>query len=198
METAVVTGCTGYIGTHLVPALQQAGFHVIPMQRDFYPVQCDRIYHLACPSSSDAINNHTTDVMDIIFDKTREAMRICPTATFINGSSIGCIECDDPSEQGGYNSAKLAMEHYLKHSGMKYVNYRIPSVYNEAIRNDGLIKRSVNGTATPPTNPDRMHYIGHMDGVIDALVHLTPMPVEYVTLGKIYEQFNSGRRGLHR
>jgi nucleoside-diphosphate-sugar epimerase len=198
-EKAVVTGSTGYIGSHLVPALKSAGFEVIEMGRDFWPVECDRIYHLACPSSSAAINNNTIEVMDAILDKTREAIEICPTALFINSSSMGATEPNDPDPQGAYNVAKLCMEVYIKHKNIKYINYRIPSVYNPAIRNDGLLKRCFEGKgAYPPKNPDKIYFIGHMDDVIDALVNLTPMPVEFLSLGEIYEQFSTWRSGLCR
>ena len=201
MAKVAVTGSTGFIGSHLVEGLLKAGHTVYPIEGDwpYEPREVDRIYHLACPSAKEFLVNNPQQVMDIIMDKTREAMAICPTALFINASSMGAAEVDiDERGQKAYNNAKRCMEVYLEHGKMKYLNYRIPSVYGENMRNDNLIKRCVEGRATPPTDPERVYYISHVDEVVHALVNLYPLNMEQITLGEIYESFNSGRRGLHR
>ena len=201
MAKVAVTGYDGFIGTHLVKALLANGHVVYPMDPEwgYEPKEVDRIYHLACPSSSDIIKTEPIHVMDTIMDVTRNAMSICPTALFVNVSSIGATQLDlDEYGQKAYNIAKRCMEVYLEHSGINYVNYRLPSVYGEDMRNDNLIKRCAEGRATPPTDPDRMYYIGHVDDIVNSLIELTPIHIEEITLGQIYESFNSGRRGLHR
>jgi nucleoside-diphosphate-sugar epimerase len=194
-----VTGYDGFIGTHLVASLLKAGHIVFPIDADYSPKEVDRIYHLACPSSSDVIQTEPIMVMNTILDKTREAMSICPTALFVNVSSIGATQIDiDEYGQKAYNIAKRCMEVYVEHSGINYINYRLPSVYGEDMRNDNLIKRCSEGRATAPADPDRMYYIGHVDDIVDTLIKLEPVRIEEITLGQIYELFNSGRRGLHR
>ena len=199
MEKIAVTGHTGFIGQHLVELLLKLGHIVYPIGREYKSVDCDRIYHLACYSSSQQINNQPINVMESILDGTRKAMSVCPSALFVNISSMGAAEIDiaDP-RQRAYNVAKLCMETYLENSGIQYINYRLPSVYGEDMRNDGLIKRSSKGIATPPTDTDRIYYIAHVADVVESLANLQPINMEQITLGQIYEQFTTRRRGLHR
>jgi len=197
MEKVVVTGATGFIGKRLVKSLFANGFEVIPWTGETGLVGIDRVYHLAAPSSNTFIHNEPIYVMDTIMDVTRAALKICPTAMFINASSMGALEITD-DQQGAYNVAKRCMEVYIKHSGANYVNYRIPSVYGEEMHQDGYIARCINKTAYMPPHPDKEHYIAHVDEVVDALVELRPINIETITLGQIYELFNSGRRGLYR
>lgn len=196
MEIAV-TGYNGFIGQRLVYALLKQGHVVYPIGREFRQVDCDRVYHLACPSDTATINTHPLTVMDTILDKTRQALAICPSAVFVNASSMGASDIAS-GPQGCYNVAKLCMEHYIEQSGIKYYNYRLPSVYGEGMNDSNFIKRCIDGTAYKPTEPDRLYYIAHVDDVVDALVNLTELTVEEITLGEIYESFNFGRRRLHR
>lgn len=193
----VITGSTGFIGTALTNALKDQGHIVYQINGEFPQIECDRIYHLACPSNSDMINNHPKEIMDIIMDKTRMAMRICPTALFINASSKGATDIND-TPQGAYNVAKRCMETYLVHSGMRYINYRIPSVYGPGMHKNSFIQKCIDGTAYRPEDPNKMHYIAHIDDVVNALVNLTEIKTEEITLGNIYESFNSGWRGIYR
>ena len=197
MEKVAVTGHTGFIGKHLVKGLEEAGYEVIRVDRNFTPVECSRIYHLACPSTTEFTVNHTLEVMDIILDLTRKALKICPTAKFINASSVGAAELVS-GPQGAYNIAKRCMEHYLQQTGRDILNYRLPAVYGEGMHDDFFIKKCIDGRATPPTDPNRPYFIAHVNEVVDAMVKVKHFKVENITLGEIYEQFNSGRRGLHR
>ena len=192
-----ITGSTGFIGVALTNALKNQGHIVYRVDGEFPQIECDRIYHLACPSNTDMINNNPNEIMDIIMDKTRTAMKICPTALFINASSKGAIDIND-TPQGAYNVAKRCMETYLIHSGMRYINYRIPSVYGPGMHKSSFIQKCIDGIAYKPEDPDKLHYIAHIDDVVKALVDLTDIETEEITLGNIYEQFNSGRRGVHR
>jgi nucleoside-diphosphate-sugar epimerase len=197
MEKVAVTGATGFIGKHLVVGLEKAGFEVIQITKEFEKVDCSRVYHLACPSTTKQITDNTIVVMDTILDATRKAMQICPTALFVNASTFGVHDIDD-SAQGAYNIAKRCMEVYLTHSDIECVNFRLPSVYGEDMSNDTFIKRCIDGTAYEPKTPDKLHYISHIDAVVEGLINLSQFDTEVITLGNIYEQFTTGRRGLHR
>lgn len=197
MQTVAVTGSTGFIGKHLVDKLKSRGFVVLEVTKTFDPVECDRIYHLACPSTTQAITSDPVAIMDTILDGTRKAMQVCPTATFVNASTFGIFDIADTA-QGAYNVAKRCMEIYLLHSDIDCINYRLPSVYGEGMHDDAFIKRCIDGTAYKPTDPNKLHYIAHVDDVVGALVDLTEFETEIITLGEIYEQFTSGRRGLYR
>ena len=195
----VVTGSTGFIGSRLVDALLTQGHTVYQVRRDFSKIECDIVYHLACPSSTDYINNSPRAVMDTIMDVTRQALDICPSALFVNASSKGSEYIDvDKSAQNAYNVAKRCMEVYLEHSigPFGYINYRIPSVYGPGASPDSFVQRCIDGTAYRPTDPDRLHYIAHIDNVVEALVHCRQIPIEEITLGQIYELFKSGKRSI--
>jgi nucleoside-diphosphate-sugar epimerase len=195
-----ITGHTGFIGQHLLELLVRRGNIVYPIGRDFKSVECDIVYHLACPSTTEYISNHTREVMDTILDGTRKALNICPKAFFVNASSIGAKYIVDNTPQSAYNVAKRCMEIYLEYSAgpTNYINYNIPSVYGPGAHSDSFIQRCVDGTAYAPTDPDKVHYIAHVNDVVQALADCKQIPIEEITLGQIYEQFNSGRRGIHR
>jgi nucleoside-diphosphate-sugar epimerase len=198
MEKVVVTGSTGFIGNKLCYELEKRGFDVIKMHHNFFQVDgCDRIYHLACPSTTEKINENPTKIMDIIFDKTRQAINICESALFINASTYGVNFIDD-SKQSCYNIAKLSMEYYLKYKEVKYLNYRLPSVFGEGMHNDNFIKRCIDNRAYEPKNPEQKYFISHIDDVIDSLINLTGLKIEETTLGQIYKEFTSGKRSLSK
>lgn len=198
LKRVAVTGYTGFIGQHLCKKLTEKGFLVFHIGREIKPVECDRVYHLACPSTTKEINENPTKIMDIIMDKTRQAMSICPNALFVNISSKGAEDIHNNSPQNCYNLAKRCMEEYVKYSGVTYKNYRLPSVYGPGMHEDFFIKRCIDGTAYKPIEPNKKHYIVHIDMVVDALINLTELDCEEITLGEIYDQFTSGQRKIYR
>jgi nucleoside-diphosphate-sugar epimerase len=200
VETSIaVTGYTGFIGSNLVDRLVRKGHTVRTIGRDFKVVDCSIVYHLACPSSTQEINSNPIGVMDTIIDLTRQVVQGYSNTLIVNASSIGASFIPvDNSAQEAYNISKLCMEMYLLHSKVRYMNYRLPSVYGPGMSDDAFIKRCIDNTAYYPEEPNKMHYIAHIDEVVDALIDLRPVELEAITLGQIYELFNSGRRGLHR
>jgi len=193
-----VTGHSGFIGKHLCTAILKKGWTLIKIGKSFEPIKCDRVYHLACPSSTKQINNNPVGVMDTILDGTRKAMKICANAEFVNASSIGANDTRGNNEQVCYNSAKRVIELYLEYSDINNVNYLLPSVYGDGMNRDSFIKRCVDGNAFEPRDSEKLHYISHISSIIESLIELTPLDIEEITLGDIYEHFSSGRRGLHR
>lgn len=190
METVAITGRGGFIGSHLATKLVAKGFTIAS-------ADVNRVYHLACPSTTAEITSNTTGVMNTILDFTRDVIKTYPNAKIINASSMGA-EFIDSTAQGAYNVAKRCMEIYLAHSRVDYVNYRLPAVYGPGMKDDHFIKRCVDGRAFKPMDPNKMYYIAHIDEVVDALIELREINIEQITVGEIYEQFNSGRRGIHR
>lgn len=194
-----VTGSNGFIGKHLVKQLLENGHQVIKIARHMPPEECDMIYHLACPGSTQYINEHPTEIIDIIIDGTRKALDINPIAKFVFASSYGAGDLLlDKSPQLNYNVAKFLMENYLKHTGRDVTIYRLPSVYGPGMADDGFVKRCVDRTAYQPSDPDKKHYIAHVDYVVQQMANLKLVEAEEITLGEIYEEFGSGRRGLCR
>lgn len=204
MGKIIVTGANGFIGSHLVKALREERHEVRTLTNYMvkeYPtgLDCDRIYHLAAPSTTEFISKNPLRIMQLIIENTISALKINRNALFINASSMGAtdIETKISSPQGGYNIAKLCMEEYVLKSPNPSKSYRIPSTYGEGMHNDAFIKRCVEGRAYKPNNPNKTHYIAHIDEVIRALVAVDDIQMEEITLGEIYESFNSGRRGIH-
>lgn len=198
-KTIAVTGASGFIGSQLVKRLIKNGHIVHPIGRDFNKVQCDIVYHLACPSTTEKIVRNPRLIMDTIIDATRNAIEICPTALFVNASSYGADNID-VTPQGAYNVAKRCMEIYIEYARgpLAYINYRLPAVYGPNMHDDFFIKRCIDGTAYKPDNPNSLYYIAHIDDVVEAMAECKQIPIEEITLGQIYELFNSGRRGLYR
>jgi len=195
METVAVTGASGFIGQNLIEELTKRNFKVYKFGRTYEYIKCDRVYHLACPSSTSKINDDPKLIMDVILDKTREALKICPEALFINASSVGARDLIS-GPQGAYNIAKRCMETYLEYSGVRYINYQIPSVYGPGMNDDSFIKRCVDKTAYYPREPNKEFYIAHITEVVSALVDLRPIKIESITLGDTYNKFISGSRNL--
>lgn len=199
MAKIAVTGSHGFIGSRLVHQLLDQGHQVIKIARHMPPADCDIIYHLACPSSTRFINDNPLEIVDIIVDGTRKALEINPTAKFVFASSYGASELTlDKSPQLNYNSAKFLMEQYLEHSGRDVVIYRLPSVYGIGMSNDAFVKKCIDKNAYRPKKPNKKHYIAHIDYVVEQMSKLEQVEAEEITLGEIYEEFGSGRRGLYR
>lgn len=199
MAKIVVTGASGFIGVRLVDALREKGHEVITYRRKFYGMNCDIIYHLACPSTTKDINKDPMNIFRAIVEGTRWALSIDQKALFVNASSMGATQTDiDSSPQLLYNLSKRLMEEYIAHDNRQFVNYRIPSVYGPNMHDDNFIKRCIDGRAYEPENRDTPYYIAHIDDVVEAMVNLTDIPIETTTLGQIYDDFTSGRRTLNK
>jgi nucleoside-diphosphate-sugar epimerase len=191
MEIAV-TGHSGFIGTYLCNAIEKKGWKLIRISNVMESVKCDRVYHLACPSSTQNILDDPIGIIDVIIDGTRKASKICPKAQFINISSMGALYTTKDSKQSCYNTAKRLMELYLKYdkSVSNTMTYRLPSVYGVGMGADCFIQRCIDGKAYKPKNYDKIHYIGSIDSIIESLIYLKPLKIEVITLGEIYDRFS--------
>ena len=184
-----VTGHSGFIGKYLCDEIVNKGWKLIKIDRDMKPVKCDRIYHLACPSSTKIINENPIEIINIIVEATKKASEICKSAHFVNISSMGAADTSDNTPQGCYNTAKRLMELYLRHSDVNFSNYRLPSIYGDGMPDDTFIQKCIDGTAYKPKDPDKLHYISHVNIVIEALIDLKPLEIEEIALGDIYDRF---------
>lgn len=190
MAKYALTGHTGFIGSQLGRKLLDLGHEVFVFDRVYYPISgIERIYHLGCPSTNTFIQNNPTGVMDIIMDSTRKALRINKDALFINASSKGAEDITNDSAQNCYNLAKRCMEQYIQYSGVSYKNYRLPSVYGPGMHDDSFIKMCIDGVAYKPLEPNKKHFIAHIDAVVDAMINLNEIETEEITLGEIYDRF---------
>jgi nucleoside-diphosphate-sugar epimerase len=196
MDRVVVTGASGFIGSHLVANLKKQ-HEVIEVQYPYPEVKdCTRVYHLAAPATTEFITQNPLQVLDYIVAWTKSAMKINPEALFINISSMGAENTRGEEEQACYNTAKRYMELYIKYSNIRGVNYRLPAVYGEGMHSDYYIKRCIDGTATEPIE-DKEYFITHIDEVVDALVAVRDLQITETTIKEIYELFTTGRRGIH-
>jgi len=193
----VVTGSSGFIGTYLCAELEVQGFEVVKMGREYVKTECDRVYHLGCPSSTEVLQDNPAGIVDIIIDKTREAVRICPEAIFINASTMGVEIGSDDYAQNLYNRAKGLMEEYLVGTipNERLYNYRIPSVYGKGMNMSGFVGRCVEGKAYRPENGGHKYAIISINELVKSMVGLEEIKGENTTLGNIYEEFGiKGRK----
>lgn len=193
----VVTGSSGFIGSYLCTELEVQGFEVVRMGREYVMTECDRVYHLGCPSSTEAIQHDPSGIADTIIDKTREAIRICPEAIFINASTMGVEIGSDDYAQNLYNRAKGLMEEYLVGTipNERLYNYRIPSVYGQGMDMSGFIGRCVEGKAYRPENGNDKYIIISVNELVKSMVGLEEIKGECTTLGGVYEEFGiKGRK----
>lgn len=186
-----VTGYNGFIGSHLIRELNHRGRYAVGVSPTALGT-FSRIYHLACPATTAAIQSNPTNVMDTIMDATRHALEICKTAEFINISSMGASTVDF-TKQGAYDIAKRCMEIYVHHAAPDSISYRLPAVYGPGMKDDHFIKRCVDQNAyAPPLEDARAYAIAHIDEVVDALIELRPVTCIYTSVHEIYDKFTSG------
>jgi nucleoside-diphosphate-sugar epimerase len=198
-ETIVITGSNGFIGMALKTKLDLMGHKVIKMAREYHRVDCDRIYHLGCPSATEELEKDPVSIMNIIINKTQEAVNICPKALFINASTMGVeIGSSDPG-QNLYNNSKELMEHYLKIviPKQRLYNYRIPSVYGEGMSMSGFMGKCLNKEAYRPVDGKKEYEIIHINNLVSSMAELSKLNSEKTTLGKIYEDFAIGDRNIN-
>jgi nucleoside-diphosphate-sugar epimerase len=203
MANVAISGSTGFIGSHLLKRLEEDKHNIEIISsdmNDWDPIDVTIVYHLGSPASTSAIHGDPMGVMEAIFNNTRRVMAKTPGAIFVNASSMGAnfIDPNVDSAQMAYNIAKRLSELYLYFSEKVLYNYRIPSVYGPGMHDDSFIAKATTGIAFKPENPNKKHYIAHVDDVVEALVNLEDIPTEIITLGEIYEEFSSGRRGVYR
>jgi len=166
------------------------------MGRTYYSIKCDRIYHLACPSATEALKKDPVGIMNIIIRKTQEAVEICPDALFVNASTMGVVIKSDEPSQNLYNNAKALMEEFLKivKPNERLYNYRIPSVYGDNMSMGGYVGKCINKEAYSPVDGSREYEIIHIDSLVRSMANLNELKSEKTTLIDIYNEFYLGDR----
>jgi nucleoside-diphosphate-sugar epimerase len=198
-EKIVITGSSGFIGKALAKRLVAMGHEVIKMGRAYYYVDCDRIYHLACPSATEVLQKDPVGVMNIIIKKTQEAVEICPNALFVNASTMGVVIKSHEPAQSLYNNAKALMEEFLKivKAGEKLYNYRIPSVYGDGMAMSGYVGKCIKKEAYSPVDEYGEYEIIHIDSLVSSMANLDELTSENTTLINIYNEFYLGDRNIN-
>jgi len=172
MSYTLVTGATGFIGTHLTKQLLKEGKDVLGFGRDFannkifhksydfkvhdvrkpFPYyDVNEIYHLACPSSAEYFRKNPREIMDIILNGTMNAVKYAgyTNSRLIVASSLGA-SCEYlPTFRSCYDVSKKAMEsyvHYATEQGLVAKTVRLPSVFGEgmSLTEDRLIPNLMN------------------------------------------------------
>jgi nucleoside-diphosphate-sugar epimerase len=124
--TVLVTGCSGFIGRHLVPALRQGGFRVLCANRHGGPVHADftRDHHAAAwlprLANVDVVINavgilreHGAQSFDAIHVQAPRALfAACAELRIRRVIQISALGADE-SAQSGYHLSKKAADEFL-------------------------------------------------------------------------------------
>jgi NADH dehydrogenase len=111
MSTILVTGASGFVGSHLVPALIGSGHRVVALGRT--RASGERVVGRLPAAARDAVE---TRIGDVTQAATLDAARTAGVRRFVHQSAMGVT--DDP--QLHYATSKARAEELVRHSGLDW------------------------------------------------------------------------------
>ncbi|WP_215144701.1 NAD-dependent epimerase/dehydratase family protein [Exiguobacterium qingdaonense] len=172
----VVTGANGFLGRHVVHALERNGHHVLPITRSTSPIErsesirrADIVFHLAGVNRPERLEEFTEGNVDLTEVVATELLSYNPVP-IIFASSI------QATENHPYGNSKRAAEDilrlYEKRSGAAVYIYRLPNLfgkwgrpfYNSAVTT--FCYQIARGEEVTITHPDRVLTLAHIDDVV--------------------------------
>ncbi|MCT4798281.1 NAD-dependent epimerase/dehydratase family protein [Exiguobacterium profundum] len=210
----VVTGANGFLGRHLVHALERAGHLVLPItrstssvERSSYLRRADAVYHVAGVNRPERVEEFTTGNVDLTEAIATELLSYNPVPVFF-ASSIQATQ-DNP-----YGNSKREAEDILRlygqRSGAPVHIYRLPNLfgkwgrpfYNSAVTT--FCYQIARGEDITVTHPNHVLTLAHVDDVVASFVgalHKTEstdsdVPTHQITLfdlARMIESFEAVR-----
>lgn len=164
MARILLTGCRGFIGTHLMPKLADHEVVGVDIEDDVITGPFDGIIHLAAVSRVRDGEANRIKCLETNIMLTARLLEWNPK-WFIFAST-----CEKPENVYGYS--KRAAEDYIKLRATKYIIYRLSNVYGKGMAQDKLLPRMARGEV------DKLE-----DGVL---------PFEHIPVGVVAEMIRLG------
>lgn len=166
----LVTGASGFIGSHLCPALAAAGHELCASVDD-----CDAVVHLANIAHTDA---SPSDLHRVNVEGTIAQARAALAAgarRFVYLSSIKAARPDD-----GYGRAKsIAEQALLRMDGLDPVILRPPLVYGPRVKANflALLRAIDRGWPLPLASVQNRRSLLYVGNLVDAILSCLVVPV---------------------
>jgi len=174
-----ITGASGNVASYLIKKLKNNDLLLIDEKTDIKKIKKfnpDILYHLARTSNpytssldkaKDIKDNLITSV-NFIDQLGSKCKIIFPSSIEVYGDKRLATEKSLPDPQSPYAINKLAIEYFIKNSGMKYVILRVSSAYGDDLKT-GVVNSLKNDKSIYINKGCYKDYI-HIDDMISALL----------------------------